>query len=57
VTAESSARSDTLPWEHIGKLISKLSIELAVVLPKVRQAIKAGNLVPSELTRCYMVRY
>ena len=50
VTADSSAASDAPPWELIGMFISRLSNEIGVALPKIRQAVQAGQVVSSMST-------
>ncbi|WVQ80521.1 hypothetical protein IAT38_002626 [Cryptococcus sp. DSM 104549] len=46
VTAQSaSAGSDAHPWDLIGMFISKLGEELGGVVPKVKAAVKAGQVV------------
>ncbi|WWC88610.1 uncharacterized protein L201_003523 [Kwoniella dendrophila CBS 6074] len=45
ITAESSASSDAHPWELIAMFVTRLGNELGGILPKVKEAVKNGQLV------------
>lgn len=42
--------TDTPPWEIISQFVSRLSGDLSRVLPKVKNAEKAGSLVKCEFS-------
>jgi dynactin 1 len=52
ITAQSSATIAAPPWDLIGMFITKLGNELGEILPKVRQAGKAGQTISSESITC-----
>ncbi|WVR06294.1 hypothetical protein IAU60_003324 [Kwoniella sp. DSM 27419] len=45
ITAESSAQSDAHPWELIGMFVTRLGQDLGGVLPRVKDAIKNGQMI------------
>lgn len=48
ITASSAAPTDMPPWEQIGMFISRLGAELGAALPKIRTAVKDGQLTSSK---------
>ncbi|WWD18419.1 hypothetical protein CI109_102869 [Kwoniella shandongensis] len=56
VTVESSAASDAPPWELIGMFITRIGNELGVVLPKVKAAVKAGQVVSLDFPAPWLAR-
>lgn len=51
ITATSAAPSGMPPWDQIGMFITRLGAELGAALPKIRNAIKEGQVVNSKLHR------
>jgi dynactin 1 len=49
ITAQSAAPAGMPPWEQIGMFITRLGSELGMALPKVRQAVKEGQVVSCKL--------
>ncbi|WVQ65710.1 uncharacterized protein L199_003888 [Kwoniella botswanensis] len=56
ITAESSASSDAHPWELIALFVARLGNELGNVLPKVKEAVKAGHLVSMDVPPPWLAR-
>jgi len=52
VTAQSAAPAGMPPWEQIGMFITRLGQELGMALPKIRQAVKEGQVVHCKLALC-----
>lgn len=48
VTAESAHANEAPPWELIGLFVQRLQAEIGAILPKVKGATKAGQIVSSE---------
>ncbi len=48
VVRDISSGSDERAWDVMERLVATVSNELGAVLPKVRQAVKAGQVVLSE---------
>ena len=49
ITAQSAAPAGMPPWEQIGMFITRLGQELGMALPKIRQAVKEGQVVHCKL--------
>lgn len=49
ITAQSAAPAGMPPWDQIGMFITRLGQELGMALPKIKQAIKDGQVVHSKL--------
>lgn len=48
VTAQSAHADEAPPWELIGMFVQRLHAEIGAILPKVKNAAKAGQVVSSE---------
>lgn len=48
ITASSAAPTNMAPWDQIGMFISKLGAELGSILPKIRTAVKEGQVITGE---------
>jgi dynactin 1 len=51
VTAQSAHANEAPPWELIGMFVQRLHAEIGAILPKVKNATKAGQVVSSEYPR------
>lgn len=51
VTAESAHADEAPPWELIGMFVQRLHAEIGAILPKVKGAAKAGQIISSESTK------
>jgi hypothetical protein len=49
VTAQSAAPAGMPPWDQIGMFMTRLGQELGQALPKIRQAVKDGQVVHCKL--------
>ncbi|OCF42027.1 dynactin 1 [Kwoniella heveanensis CBS 569] len=56
ITAESSAQSDAPPWELIGSFISRLGHELGSILPRIKEAVKGGQIVSMDVSPPWLAR-
>ena len=45
ITAQSAAPAGMPPWDQIGMFITRLGQELGMALPKIKQAVKDGQVV------------
>ncbi|KAK8858530.1 hypothetical protein IAR55_002757 [Kwoniella newhampshirensis] len=56
VTAESSAASNAPPWELIGRFITRLGTEMGIVLPKIKSAVKSGQIISLDVPPPWLAR-
>ena len=49
ITAQSAAPAGMPPWDQIGMFITRLGHELGMALPKIKQAVKDGQVVHCKL--------
>ncbi|WVQ96736.1 hypothetical protein IAU59_003843 [Kwoniella sp. CBS 9459] len=56
ITAESSAQSDAPPWDLIGAFVSRLGHELGGVLPRIKEAVKGGQVVSMDVPPPWLAR-
>ncbi|WVF69238.1 hypothetical protein IAT40_004014 [Kwoniella sp. CBS 6097] len=56
ITAKSSAQSDAPPWELIESFVSRLGHELGGVLPRIKEAVKGGQVVSMDAPPPWLAR-
>ena len=56
VTAESAHANEAPPWELIAMFVQRLHTEIGAILPKVKTATKAGQVVPTDTKPPWMGR-
>ena len=50
ITSQSAAPAGMPPWDQIGMFITRLGQELGMALPKIKQAVKDGQVVHCKLS-------
>ena len=50
ITSQSAAPAGMPPWDQIGMFITRLGQDLGMALPKIKQAVKDGQVVHCKLS-------